>query len=162
MSYKRLTPKLICLTPVRNEAWILRAFLESTSQWADHIIVVDQKSIDGSREILKKFEKVILIENDSSEYDESVRQKLLINEARKIEGKNILIALDADEMFGGGFQNTQDWQKILDSKPGDMFGFQWANITDDLSHYFPSDFHFPWLFTMMEQSMNTMPDSYIV
>ena len=37
-------PTLVVLTPVRNEAWILRAFLEATSLWADHIIIADQMS----------------------------------------------------------------------------------------------------------------------
>jgi len=37
-------PLLICMTPVRNEAWILHAFLKATSLWADHIIIADQNS----------------------------------------------------------------------------------------------------------------------
>ena len=30
-------PKIICLTPVKNEEWILRRFLRLASLWADHI-----------------------------------------------------------------------------------------------------------------------------
>ena len=31
-----ITPLLIVMTPVRNEAWVLHAFLKSTSLWADY------------------------------------------------------------------------------------------------------------------------------
>ena len=47
------TPLMIVMTPVRNEAWVLPAFLESTSRWADYIIIADQMSTDGSREIAR-------------------------------------------------------------------------------------------------------------
>lgn len=139
-------PKLICLTPVRNEAWCLEVFIQCTSLWADYIIIADQNSNDGSKEIARKYSKVILIENKEEEYNEQVRQELLINEARKIKGPRILIALDADEVFTANFRETNDWECILNSKPGDVFGFQWANITKDKKHCYISDFHFPWLF----------------
>jgi hypothetical protein len=139
-------PILICLTPVRNEAWCLKVFLESTSKWADHIIIADQKSTDGSKEIALQYSKVILIDNPNDEYSESERQKLLISEARKINGDKIIFALDADEIFTSNFQYSDDWQKILNSKKGDVFGFQWANIYPDLKHYFPSTFYYPWVF----------------
>lgn len=54
---------MIVLTPVFNEAWILPAFLIAMSLWADYIIIADQMSTDGSREIYKEFEKVIVINN---------------------------------------------------------------------------------------------------
>ncbi len=139
-------PKLICLTPVRNEAWCLDVFLKCTSSWADHIIIADQNSTDGSREIALKYPKVKLLVNVSDNYDENERQKMLISEARKIEGAKILVALDADEIFSANFMETNDWLEILNSQPGDVFGFQWANILPDKNSYFPSSFHFPWLF----------------
>jgi len=141
-----MKPKLICLTPVRNEAWCLDVFLKCTSLWADQILILDQNSTDGSREIALKYPKVKLLENSSESYDENERQKLLINEARKIEGAKILIALDADEIFSANYIDTEDWNRILSSQPGDVFGFQWANIISDKKHFFPSTFYFPWLF----------------
>ncbi len=138
--------KIICLTPVRNEAWCLDVFIQCTSLWADYIIIADQDSKDGSKEIAQKYKKVILIENKEEEYNEQGRQELLINEARKIEGPRILIALDADEVFTANFQETDDWKCVLNSKPGDVFGFQWANITKDKKYCSISNFHFPWLF----------------
>lgn len=136
--------KLICLTPVKNEAWCLDLFLKVTSLWADYIIIADQNSTDESKKIAKRYTKVILIENQSKEYNEGERQKLLINESRKIPGDKILFTLDADEIFSANFDKTEDWQKILHSKPGEVFGFQWANITPDQKHYSLSSFFYPW------------------
>lgn len=140
-----MTPKLICITPVRNEAWILDIFLKCTSLWADHIIIADQNSTDGSREIAEKYPKVILIENNTEEFNEPERQKMLIYEARKIKGPKILFALDADEIFTANFMKTKDWQQILESRPGEVFGFQWANVLPNRKSYFPSDFYYPWV-----------------
>jgi hypothetical protein len=136
-------PTIICLTPVRNEAWILDTFLQCTSLWADYIIIADQNSTDGSRDIARKYSKVILIDNNSSEYNEYARQELLLNEARKIKGKRLLISLDADEIFTADFEETSDWQLILNSEPGESFGFRWINIKPDFKHGWLSK-HFPW------------------
>lgn len=137
-------PTIICLTPVKNEAWILDVFLKCTSLWADHIIIADQNSTDGSIEIAKKFEKVTLIKNNSLEYNEYERQKLLINEARKIKGKKLLITLDADEVFTSGFMETEEWHKILHGDIGDVFGFEWINIMPGCKKAWINEGPFPW------------------
>ena len=93
-------PKIVVLTPVRNEAWILRRFLAVSSAFADQIIVADQHSTDESRDICRGFPKVWLIENAATEYNEWARQKLLIEEARRrVPSPRILLALDADEIL---------------------------------------------------------------
>jgi len=83
-------PIIICLTPVKNESWILEKFLKCASLWADHIIVADQNSQDNSREIAAKFPKVHII-NNPSQFHEGERQALLLREARKIEGPKLLM-----------------------------------------------------------------------
>ncbi len=128
-------PKIICLTPVKNEYWILDRFLKSTSLWADHIIIADQMSTDGSREICEKYEKVILIDNDSETFNEPERQKLLINEARKIEGPKLLITLDADEIFTPNVTSQLEWQTILSSRPGTVIEFPWLNLKSSIEHF---------------------------
>src|SRR3954453_20585511 len=87
----------IVVTPVRNEAWILDRFLSCVSLWADHIIVADQGSADGSREIARRHSKVTLIDNPGS-YDEGARQRLLLDAARSFEGRRVIFAFDADEI----------------------------------------------------------------
>ena len=133
------------MTPVRNEAWVLNAFLKATSLWADYIIIADQMSTDGSREIALSYEKVILINNDNPEFNEAERQKMLIDKAREIEGDKILFGLDADEIFAANFKDTDDWQAILNSKPGDVFWFKWAEICPNQKEYYDSTYY-PWMF----------------
>lgn len=141
------SPLLICITPVRNEAWVLHAFLKITSLWADYIIIADQGSTDGSIEIAKGYSKVILIDNSNQNFNEDERQKLLINRAREIDGDKILFGFDADEILTANFNSTNDWTKIINSKPGDVFWLKWAQIDPNLKHYYESDkVFFPWIF----------------
>ena len=124
-------PLIIVMTPVRNEAWVLRAFLEATSLWADYIIIADQMSTDGSREIAKEYSKVILIDNNRKEMHQAATRRLLFEEAKKIEGDKILFALDADEFLAGDFVNLPAWKTIMESKPNDAFCWRWLNLSAD-------------------------------
>ncbi|HEY9692530.1 MAG TPA: glycosyltransferase family 2 protein [Oculatellaceae cyanobacterium] len=136
------SPTIICLTPVKNEAWILDRFLKCTSLWADYIIVADQNSTDNSREIAQKYPKVTLIENPSATYNEQERQKILIEAARKIpvSGKRLLIALDADEFFVGHTE-SKEWDTILQAPVGTSLWFQWANVLPNMEKYYAPNFH---------------------
>lgn len=120
-------PKIICLTPVKNEGWILDTFLRCASVWADHIIVADQMSTDASREIASRFEKAILVDNDSPTFNEPERVQLLLREARKIPGPKILIALDADEILAGEL-NWLRSPEFLSTAPGTRITFEWVNV----------------------------------
>lgn len=138
-----LNINVICLIPTRNNASLIGRCLQSASLWADCIIVCDQMSTDGTRDIAQQFPKVRLIDNDTVEYNESVRQKLLITEARKIQGKRLLITLDADEIFTPNVLTSSEWHTILTTKPGTILKFQWANFSPDLKTMWLG-YHFPW------------------
>lgn len=121
-------PTIICLTPVRNERWILERFLASASLWADHIIVLDQCSDDGSKEIAERFPKVTLIDNNSPQYDEGARQRLLLNAARNIPGKRLLFALDADEALTGNWTQSVEWEQLQNLSDGAVIFMDWVNV----------------------------------
>ena len=159
MSENAQPPKLICLTPVKNEAWCLDVFLQCTSLWADHIIIADQGSTDGSKEIALKYPKVILLENDGEGLDETYRQKILFDEARKIEGNRIIIALDADELFTGNFKDTSDWETITKFKPGNVFVFHWVNIHRNKTSYWEPEYWSQW--ALHDDGTEISSDSYI-
>lgn len=113
--------KIIILTPVKNEDWILEQFLTISSLFADCIIVADQNSTDLSREICKKFSKVIMISNSTVDFNEAERQTMLIEKARELfpASKRILFALDADELFSANCLNQEMvWEKIRELAPG--------------------------------------------
>lgn len=125
--------KLVVLTPVKNESWFLPIFCKSTSIWADYIIIADQKSTDNSREIASKFPKVVIIDNDADDLDEGYRDTLLINKARELVGTNgILFKIDADEIFTPNF-DSDDWNRIKQSKSGSVWIFRWIQINNNLS-----------------------------
>lgn len=119
------TPKIVVITPVKNEEWILERFLSVTSQFADQIIIADQNSTDRSAEICKQYPKVILIQNPSTQYDEASRQLLLLNTARDLVPEDkIIFALDADEILAANAMKTQGWQTMLSAKPGTTLFFE--------------------------------------
>lgn len=139
----KVYPTLICLTPIKNEAWILERFLKCASLWANHIIIADQNSDDGSVEIVKRFAKVILVRNTNPDYNEKDRQRLLIESARKIPMPRLLIALDVDEFLTPNFLTSPEWQTMLSAPKGTVICFQWANICPDMRRYWTPPFDFP-------------------
>lgn len=154
-------PIQIVMTPVRNEVWILHAFLTATAKWADYIIIADQMSTDGSRELYKEYQEkwakdtteghhceLIVIDNKNPEFNEAERQAMLVAKAREVAaGRDTLLwGLDADEVLAANAFATEDWQKILNSKPGAVFWFRWAQLTHDKKHFYNTKNPYPWLF----------------
>ncbi len=127
-------PQLIVITPVRNEAWVLEAFLTHCSSWADHIIIADQHSTDGSREIAQRFPKVTLIDNPTNEMHQANARLLLFQAVDRIEGEKIVWAMDADEFLSDGFQHTTGWKTIMSSATGSIFCLRWQNLIGDYQH----------------------------
>lgn len=138
-------PSLIVLTPVRNEAWVLDAFLTCTSSWADHIIIADHHSDDGSREIAAKYGKVTLIDNPCHEWVEYECRARLLEEAAKIPGDKIIFGIDADEFLSEGFEKTEGWKQIVNSKPNEIFCLGWMNLYDDFCKYDMPDYRAEWI-----------------
>ena len=123
-----ISMKKIVLMPVKNEDWILEYSLSCASLWADYIIIADQDSSDKTQEILKKFKKVIYIQNPFEFHSGSVR-KLLLEEARKIPWNNLLFSLDADEIVSANFLDSGEQDALMNSlKPGDSLMLQWVNL----------------------------------
>jgi hypothetical protein len=85
---------VICLTPVKCEARILDRFLRCTSLWADVILIADQGSDDGSREIAAHHPKVQLLPYGGADLDEHARTQQLLAAARRVPGPRVLVALD--------------------------------------------------------------------
>jgi len=93
--------KVIALVPVRNDAWILEHSLRCWSGFCDSIIVSDQDSTDGSREIYKRFPKVVVLETPRASAIAGLPQQArwrLLDAARQYDGQNLLWCTDADEL----------------------------------------------------------------
>ena len=127
-------PTIICVTPVRNERWILEKFLRAASLWADHIIIADQSSDDGSIEIARSFPKVRLILNPSAGYDEASRRDLLMAAARELPGPRLIFGLDADELLSADLFDSPEWESVLTAPLGTTIWLQWANLYSSFSY----------------------------
>lgn len=136
-----MKPKLICLTPVKNEGWILDRFLKCASIWADHIIIADQGSSDGSVEIAKQYDKVIIIDNKcNGDFNEMQMRAPLFEAAKQIEGPKILIGLDADEILTPNF-DSPEWTTVTNSKPGTIISFKLHNLFPDGTYWTLGDIY---------------------
>ena len=125
------SPTIICITPVKNEAWILDRFLKCASTWADHIVIADQGSTDGSLEIIQRYPKVRLVEAPCQEFNMGKMRQALLERARAIPGSRIIISLDADESLSANWKDSAEWDSIKAAKPGTILRFQWANLMPD-------------------------------
>jgi hypothetical protein len=120
-----LSPKIIVLCPVKNEAWILHRFLAVSSRFADHIVIADQGSDDGSLEIYKQYPKITLLRNPDAKYDEASRQNLLLGAARELApGPRLLLALDADEILAADATAALGWRTMCEARPGTVLYFE--------------------------------------
>ena len=89
--------KVIALLPIKNEAWVLEHTLACLSSFCDIVLVNDQQSQDRSREIARRFPKVVWIDSPESQICEQARWRLW-DVARQYDGTNLLWCTDADEL----------------------------------------------------------------
>lgn len=125
--------KIIVLSAIRNEKWIIEPFLKVVSGFADHVIILDQTDDKKSIKQIEYPENVIYIKNDHDELDEFYRQSILIKEARKIEKDAILISLDADEFFSEDFFKKEFQNKLHQLTPGYGMRFKMLNVINDFT-----------------------------
>lgn len=88
--------KKIVLIPIRNELALLQYNLPNILQWADQVIIADQHSTDGTRELYRRFPQVRVIDNDHTGHSNEVYWQLLA-EARTFGNDNMIFYIDADE-----------------------------------------------------------------
>ncbi|MFA5879705.1 MAG: glycosyltransferase family 2 protein [Candidatus Margulisiibacteriota bacterium] len=125
--------KIITLIPIKNEDWILDYTLKNISKFSDYIIVADQMSEDKSREICKKYEKVILLDNKEKFHSNKVRWQML-DAARNFEGNNFIFSIDADEFISPLIK-----EKLIKIQnniyPGTTISFQWIQLCEPFGYY---------------------------
>lgn len=129
--------KIIVVTLVKDEAWMLDRFLSACSQFADHIIVSDESTgLDDSLEIYKKYPKVILHHNSGKSVRGDIRRQFVFQEARKICcEKRIIIAIDSDEILSANMFDSLEWKTVLDSDPGTLIYLQWVTLWKSYKFY---------------------------
>jgi hypothetical protein len=126
-----MNPPFIVTTPIRNEEWILEKFLQTTSLWADHILILDSGCEDQSLEICSRFPKVRILPYRSG-YVESEHQRRsdLLHAAREIHPQAIVFTLDADEIISGEILNPATRKNVVDAlqSPGSSLALPWVML----------------------------------
>jgi glycosyltransferase involved in cell wall biosynthesis len=123
--------KIIALMPVKNEAWIIGRTLSVLARFCDHIIVADQRSTDGTSEILKEFSpKVTVVDNPSATHSTNIRWRLL-EEARNFDGDNFIFCFDADEIPSANIVTPGVLEALVDILPGTALEIPWIQLWRD-------------------------------
>jgi hypothetical protein len=122
--------KIIALLPVKNEAWVLPYTLACLSGFCDVILVHDQQSTDGSREIAARFPKVVWIDSPDPKICEQARWQLW-DISRQYDGHNLLWCTDADELV-----SPARMQAFLDAR---RLGLRGGVVVDALYCHFWND-----------------------
>ena len=151
--------KVICVTRVKNEAWIIKRFLETTSLWADKIILFDQNSEDETVPIARTFDKVTVIPNERTEYSE-IDYVYMVSEARKIEGKKLIVIIDADEFLSANVLDSPEWQTVLHAKEGSLFNLRRVDFDDNFQSY-RSNYTMRFWFAFMDDGVTQYLDSKV-
>jgi glycosyltransferase involved in cell wall biosynthesis len=138
------SPNVVCVCPIKDEAAQLDRFLATASLWATHIVLADQGSTDGSRDVARRYPKVRVIENPDGRYDEQARQRLLIAAAREIPEPRVIVALDADEALSANALASAEWAAAIRSKPGTAIFFDWVNLLPGAARAWIADSGSPW------------------
>lgn len=133
------SPRLICLTPCRNEAWVIGTHLSGASQWADRIVLGDQNSTDDTRAVAAAFPKCDVVTNSAEGYDEGERHRVVFEAARRLfpGEKRILLAIDSDEILSANWATSPEWERIKQLPPGAAIYAEWANVNPDFATWFP-------------------------
>lgn len=126
---------VICAVPVKNEAWILKDFIESAQAWADIIIIIDHDSSDNGMQIARQYDKVRWVPMHDPSVDRGHRRKALIEEARKIPGRRLIFTIDADEMLSANWKQSSEWGLLLNAPEGTRFDFDWIELFPGLEKY---------------------------
>lgn len=129
--------KRFLITPVRNEAHLLDAFIRHHTPLFDHIVIADQQSTDGSWEIASAHPNVIALCNDSQVYDERVRRILMLDEVQRRHPGALVMGLDADEFLladpSAWEARCADW---IRSHPEKTIRFHWNYLHPDGTDWF--------------------------
>jgi hypothetical protein len=118
----------------------MRTHLQATCRWADAVILGDQGSTDLTKAIAAEFgERVHVVHNPGTEYDEGERQRIVFNAARKLfPGEpRILMAIDADEILSANYRISGEWDEIKRLPPGSGIYAEWVNFDPGFNTWFP-------------------------
>lgn len=97
-------PKIVGMSCVFNEEWIIGEWADALSELVDEIVVVDDGSTDRTVEILRKFPKVTRVHEQRpmrqiGYASREVTNRRLAHQLAREQGADWIVFVDADEIF---------------------------------------------------------------
>ena len=131
--------KLIALLPVRNEAWILPAYLSSVAPVVDEIVAVDDSSTDNTRELIEAHGGVVLPAREGGDWETHwgwIREDMLAEGRRR--GGTHFLCLDGDEALTAPTKATLR-NRAENLEPGEKISMQWLALWKDPNRFRADD-----------------------
>lgn len=118
------TMKLIALSMVKDESDIVEVFVRHALRLFDEMVLVDNGSTDGTREILSQLQRdgsaLTVIDDPRADRAQSDVMTRLLHETRNSRDCDYMAFLDADEFVG--VKSRTRLEASLDRLPEDHFG----------------------------------------
>jgi len=126
--------KLICITPFRDEQWMLHRFLSCALLWADMVILGDHNSTQPYEDILDQHDRsrIRVVPVEMEGFNESALRNPLLQAAREIPGKKLLVFLDADEVLSANFLSSPELHTILTAAEGTYIYTDWFQLNNNM------------------------------
>ena len=130
--------KIICIMPVRNEAWILGLSARAVLMWADELIILDHASSDTSGDIIVELWKEYGprchgLRDHEPEWQEMKHRQSLLDQART-SGATHIALVDADEVLTGNLLPTIR-EDILSAPFKTIFQLPWIQLRGGITEY---------------------------
>jgi glycosyltransferase involved in cell wall biosynthesis len=117
-------PKVAGIAMVKNEQDVIEAFVRHNIGLFDHLIVLDNGSVDDTRLILAKlaaeFRNLVVADDEQFGYTQSEQMTRLLHESQAVFAADFVVPLDADEFLDSADLNA--FYGALEQIPAGGFG----------------------------------------
>jgi len=130
--------RLVCLMPVRNEAWCLGLSARAVLEWVDHLVVLDHASTDPTPAILWELDKLYpgkltVLNEDDPQWNEMAHRQRLLEECRR-QGATHIVYVDADEVLTGNLL-PRIRGLVECTQPGLILQLPWLSMRGSIARY---------------------------
>ena len=95
--------KIAAIAIVKNEQDVIEPFIRHNIRFVDHLIIMDNGSVDNTMPIMKKlageFPNMLTVSDDSFGHTQAERMTRLMNRSQEIFPADFVVLLDADEFI---------------------------------------------------------------
>jgi len=128
---------LVAVYRIKNAKSTILASIEATARFADHIVVLDDGSTDGTGDLVKNMPKVSTYVYQDLPFDERRDRNQILQLAAK-HNPDWVISIDADEIFEMEKERAQKLMHLNDPHTK-VLGFHWYTFWEPTHKWFRAD-----------------------